>query len=344
MGMLIDGQWVDDDTIIHNGDFKRPETGLDRVKSRQEMARIAADVMTSGRYYLITSMSCPWSQRVNLLRIQKELQPVIPVQIAGGRRVQGYPVNNGNPWRVPGSAVQIRHLHQLYSLGHPSFTGRATVPVLWDAQDQRIISNESSDLIRFLNALDDRSGGNERDFFPAVLAAEIDEMDRWLYENLSNAAYRAGFARTQSAYDDAVSRVFATLDALETRLKDQRFLLGNVLTGADWLLLPALLRFDIAYYSHFRCTRRRLVDYPALWAYARDLYQLPGVAETVDFSLIQKGYWQNDGDNNPHGIVPLMPDMDWCASHDRNRFGEIMVYASDGCDRPYDACDLVGVG
>lgn len=321
MGMLFEGKWIDEDRIIEGGAFKRPESGLDRSESKANMSFLAAQGIPPGRFHLVSSMSCPWSQRVNLLRYQKELADVIPIQIAGGARVEGYPVNDGKLWQVPGSDRKIRHLHQLYSLSHSDFTGRVTVPLLWDSVDQRIISNESGDIMRFFNALDPRSGANARDFFPAALASDIDDLDRWLYDNLSNAAYRAGLAQSQAAYDTAAGSVFAAMDHLERRLAGHRYLLGAMLTAADWLLFPVLVRFDIAYHSLFRCSRRRLVDYSNLWAYARDLYQRPMVAETVDFPLIQRGYWQNDGDTNPHGILPMMPDMNWEMAHDRDRFG-----------------------
>lgn len=330
MGMLINGCWTNEDHRFENGNFKRPKTGLDAGLCRQRMDEIAAKGMPLGRYHLIASLSCPWSQRAILLRNQKELAATIPMQVAGGQRVEGYPVNDGAAWPVPGNGREIRHLHQLYSLARADYTGRATVPLLWDSKAQVIVSNESRDLIRLFNAMDGRSGANQRDFFPLALADEIDELDGWLYENLANAAYRAGLAQSQDAYDTAVCQVFAALDHLEGRLAGQRFLLGDALTAADWLLFPVLVRFDIAYHSHFRCTWRRLVDYPSLWAYARDLYQMPGVAQTVDFSLMQKGYWLNDGDNNPHGILPLLPDMNWDAPHDRNRFGLATTYQLDG--------------
>lgn len=344
MGMLIDGRWTEQDEIFENGDFKRPKTGLDLAKSKTELAQMAVEGIPAGRYHLIASMSCPWSQRVILLRNQKELSVAIPMQVAGGRRVEGYPVNFGKPWSVPGVGQEIQHLHELYSLSHPTFSGRVTVPVLWDARDRRIISNEGGDLLRFLSRLDSRSGANDQDYYPEALRAEIDELDQWLYQNLTNAAYRAGLAQRQAAYDDSVARVFDSLDRLEDRLSKQRFLMGEVLTVADWLLFPALVRFDIAYHSLFRCTWRRLVDYPNLWAYARDLYQRPGISATVDFRLIQQGYWQNDGETNPHGILPLMPEMNWTQPHDRSRFGMAMIYGPDGEIRPLEDKSLRRAG
>lgn len=321
MAMLIDGRWCDQDNHIQDGAYVRPPAVYDQD--------IAADVVAGlrsepGRYHLIASMSCPWSQRTLLARTLKGLQGTVPVQIAGGKRVQGYPVNGGSPWAVPGADRAIVNLHELYTLGDPGFTGRVTVPVLWDSVEQRIVSNESS---RIMRAFDAAPGPSAVTLVPEAMRAEIDDLNTWLHEGLSNAVYRAGFARKQAAYDEAVAEVFATLDQLETRLAGQRYLLGPVATEVDWRLFPTLVRFDAVYHGLFKCSLRRLIDYPNLWAYARDLYAWPGAAETVEFDLIRRASYAADADNL-YGIVAVAPAADWTAPHGREALDPPTVEAA----------------
>lgn len=303
MGMVIDGRWSDTDSVMVNGRFVRPQSVYAGVIGQDVVAAIAAE---PGRFHLLASLSCPWSHRTLVLRAVKGLAAAVPVHIVGGPRVEGYAVNGGALWTVPGSKTRIRHLHQLYTLSDASYTGLSTVPVLWDSRRLCIVSNESARIVRAFDA-----AGSGPGLYPAPLQAAIDALNDRLQRHLSNAVYRAGFAETQQAYDEAVGEVFDTLDWLEARLADRRYLFGDEITETDWRLFPTLVRFDAVYHGHFKCSRRRLVDYPRLWAYARDLYARPGVAQTVDVEAIRVGYYLNDRGINPHGIVAVAPAVDW---------------------------------
>ena len=321
MGMLIDGRWANDtDRIIENGAFKRHPGGFDVAVPDQVIAAISNG---TGSYALVVSLSCPWSHRTTLIHALKGLRSRLPVCLAGGPRVEGYAVEPGNA-ALPQSVV---HLHQLYTAGDPAFTGRATVPILWDRTRQRIVTSSSAHLMRALDRV-----RSDRDFVfaPSHLLAGIESISQRIHTSLSNAVYRAGLAQTQPAYTAAVDQVFATLDDLEARLTSQRYLLGTVVTLADWRLFPTLVRFDAVYATHFRCTRRRLVDYPALSAYTRDLFGWHGVAATVDFDAILAGYYLNDADHNPHAIVAELPITDWQAPHARERLGPAQVWSGGG--------------
>lgn len=214
---------------------------------------------------------------------------------------------------------QTSSLHELYTRGAPGYSGRATVPVLWDKATDTIVNNESSEIIRMLGTAFDELTGNTLDLYPE---AHRDEIDRWnekIFSGFNNGVYRSGFARTQAAYEEAVGEVFETLDALEAQLSGQRYLCGDVPTEADWRLFPTLVRFDVAYHSAFRCNRQRIVDYPNLWAYTRDLYQQPGVAETVTPDIYRRGYHSPSPERNPLGIVPVGPEINFMAPHDRDK-------------------------
>ena len=271
MGMLINGVWREQDRLTHRGAFVRRPGAFAGAIDQGVVEAMAAE---PGRFCLIGSWSCPWSHRTMLIRQLKGLQAVLPLHMTGGERVEGYPANFGKPWRVPGGERTIRHLHQLYTLSDPAVTGRSTVPVLWDSQQQRIVSNESAAIARALDAV--ASPGAEFTLAPAGLALEMAELNDAIYRDLSNGVYRAGFARSQSAYDEAVTAVFSMLEALEQRLADRRYLLGAVVTEVDWRLFATLVRFDLDYVPHSGCGRRRLVEYPHLWDYARDLYSWQG--------------------------------------------------------------------
>ena len=327
MGMVIDGRWSAEDRSIEAGAFVRRASVHDGAIGPEIVDAIAA---APGRFHLIASLSCPWSHRTMLARALKGLADAVPLQIAGGRRIEGYPVNGGAPWRVPGATVDIVHLHELYTLSDPDYTGGATVPVLWDSEAQTIVSNESARIMRALDAV--RPLRTELDFtlVPGDLRSSVERLNAHFHERLSNAVYRAGLAQRQNAYESAVADVFETLDGLDGRLGNRRFLFGSMLSETDLRLFPTLVRFDAVYHTHFRCTRRRLVDYPTLWAYARDLFALPGVAATVDFDVIREGYYRNDGVHNPFGIVGVQPDADWTAPHDRDALGPIEIALRDG--------------
>jgi len=322
MGMLIAGRWSDQDRFIEAGAFVRHASCY---RESLGAATIAAIEEQPGRFHLIASLSCPWSHRTTIVRALKGLEASIPLQIAGGERVQGYPVAGGKPWRVPGTERGIVHLHELYALADPDYTGRATVPLLWDSETRRIVSNESAAILRALDAVREREGNVDFTLRPETLLVEIDRLNAWLQQELSDAVYRAGLAQRQEAYDEAVTRVFAALDALERRLATRRYLFGSVVTETDWRLFATLVRFDAVYHTHFRCSRRRLIDYPSLWSYARDLYAWRGMAALVDFAAIREGYYRNDGVHNPFRIVGAAPEADWLAPHGRETLGPAQV-------------------
>jgi len=221
---------------------------------------------------------------------------------------------------IPDPIHRARHLHQVYTAAEPAYTGRVTVPVLWDRERATIVNNESAEIIRMFNAAFDAWGRAEVDFYPAPLREEIDALNEAIYARVNNGVYRAGFATTQEAYEEAVVALFAMLDRLEARLSDRRYLMGDRLTEADWRLFTTLVRFDPVYNGHFKCNTRRLIDYPNLWSYLRDLYQVPGVAGTTDFEHIKRHYYGSHKTINPTGIVPLGPEIDFLAPHDRARF------------------------
>lgn len=325
MGMLIEGRWTDADQSMVEGRFMRPDSVFSGA-----LGDVAGRLRVQpGRYNLIASLSCPWSHRTLLVRALKGLESCVPVQIAGGARAEGYAIDRGAPWTVPGSDRQIRHVHELYTSSDPSYSGRATVPVLWDSHAGRIVSNESTQIIRAFDAAD---AGEDGAFTltPLTLRDRIDALNADLQAELSNAVYRAGFAQRQDAYDEAVESVFATLDRLDQRLGNARYLFGQTITETDWRLFPTLVRFDVVYHGHFKCARRRLVDLPHLWAYARDLHAWRGVAATVDLTAIREGYYLHDRGINPFGIVAAAPDADWSAPHGRERFGPARVALFSG--------------
>lgn len=318
MGMLIDGRWSDEDRAIRAGAFVR---GASRYAQDISPETVAAIGREPGRFHLIASVSCPWSHRTILVRALKGLAGVLPLRVAGGTRHEGYPVDGGAPWQVPGAGRTAVHVHELYAMSDPAYTGRATVPILWDGATGRIISNASAKIMRALDAVVPPRKTADFTLVPEHLGCRIDALNAQIHDRLANGVYRAGLAQCQSAYDDAVSDVFGMLDLLEVRLAESRYLFGNLISETDWHLFAVLVRFDAVYSTHFRCTRRRLVDYPNLWAYARDLFGWPGVAGTVDFTAIRDGYYLNDGDHNPHGILAEAPETDWHAPHGRSALG-----------------------
>ncbi len=336
MGMLVDGIWNNEDLTIEDGAYRRPASPL-RIAGSAQMA--SEVVRHSGRFLLIASNSCPWSHRAVLLHGLKQLESVVPIHFAFGERVEGYPLNGGRPWAVPGCQKTVRHLHQLYALHDEDYTGRASVPVLWDSAAQTIVSNESADILQLLDLLPNQAG---RAFTvrPAPLVTALGEANEQIYLTLNNAVYQAGFARAQSAYEEAVRRVFAALDALEERLSSSRYYFGNTLTETDLRLFPTLVRFDAVYHILFKCSLRRLVDYTSLWAYARDLYSWRNVAKSVDFETIRTASYIADS-RDPHPLVALQPEMDWNAPHERDRLGYACLAAPDGGPFQVDPSSLV---
>ncbi|KIC51806.1 glutathione S-transferase C-terminal domain-containing protein [Tateyamaria sp. ANG-S1] len=301
MGMLIDGVWDDTaDRSMISGTYRREQSAIPTSIDRETLEQIGTQ---QNRFFLIASASCPWSHAAVIALTLTDLAGMVGIQWAGGPRKEGYGLLPGGP--LPRRS-EFQHVHQFYTATMSDYTGRSTVPVLWDAADNKILSNSSADIILAFDAISPRIA-----LRPQSLADEIDALTQHIFDGLSNAVYRAGKSQRQDEYDEAVDLVFSTLDGLEARLNAQTFLFGDDLTLADIRLFATLVRFDTVYATHFRCTRRRLVDYPNLWRFTRRIFQLPGVRQTVDFQEIRYGYYVNDGDHNPHGIVGQQPDIDW---------------------------------
>ncbi|MER0240224.1 glutathione S-transferase C-terminal domain-containing protein [Fulvimarina sp. MAC8] len=335
--MLIEGWWSDEDRTIVDGAYRRPASPYGSPMKDATIRAIGAE---PGRFHLVASLSCPWSHRSLLTRALKGLEGHIPLHFAGGPRSQGYRVGTSERlWTVPGTDRAIEHLHELYALADPGYTGRATVALLWDAERHTIVSNESIHILRGLDAV--RTGcGPDWTLRPNHLKDEIDALADRIQRELSNAVYRAGKAQRQDTYDAAVEKVFVTLDMLDARLATARYLHGNVLTETDLRLWPTLARFDAVYHGHFKCARRRLTDYQHLWAYARDILSLPGVTPTFDEHAIRLAYYGEDRDLNPYGIVATAPDVDWHAPHGRDRLEQRSFTLRNGDVMPWEEIDI----
>ena len=305
MGLLVDGVWHDQwyDTKKSGGRFERQASRFrDAVSADGSTPYPAA----AGRYHLYVAMACPWAHRTLIFRHLKGLTDAISVSAVA-------PLMLSQGWELPPGADPVNGataLWQVYVKAAPDYSGRVTVPVLWDKETGRIVNNESSEIIRMLNdGFGDLASGP--DFYPQALRPEIDRWNDLIYPNVNNGVYRAGFATTQAAYEEAFEDVFTTLDKLEAHLAGSRWLCGDTQTEADWRLFTTLVRFDAVYVGHFKCNRRRIVDYPALWDYLRALYQTPGVAATVDLPQIKTHYYGSHATINPTGIIPKGPDLDF---------------------------------
>ncbi len=309
MGEMVDGVWRSDEDLAHaeDGHFRRPPT-----RFRGTIAPNGPHPPAAGRYHLYVSLACPWAHRALIVRRLKGLEGIVGLSVTHWlMRDEGWTFAEG-PGVVP-DPDGARVMHEIYRRADPRYTGRVTVPVLWDRDAGTIVNNESSEVIRIFNAGFDAVGAQPGDFYPEALRPEIDAVNARIYDTLNNGVYRAGFATTQEAYEAAVGPLFHTMDWLEERLSRQAYLCGTDVTEADWRLFTTLVRFDAVYHGHFKCNLRRLVDYPALWDYARRLYRWPGVAETVDVRHIKAHYYGSHRGINPTGIVPLGPVMDWNA-------------------------------
>ena len=301
-----------------SGEFLRVDSVFRDWVSADSDARFAA---TPGRYHLYVSLACPWAHRTMIVRALKKLESVVSLSIVE-------PVRDERGWAfgAPGGETadplnEFSFLSEAYLATASDYAGRVTVPVLWDRETERIVNNESSEIIQMLNSEFDTWGDASLDLYPAELKAAIDDVNDVVYANVNNAVYRCGFARSQEAYDLAFEELFDTLDWLDARLADSRFLVGAEATLADWRLFPTLLRFDPVYVGHFKCNKRRIVDYENLPGYLRDLYSVPGVAETVRLDQIKRHYYLSHRSLDPSGIVPGGPDLDLDAPHDRARLG-----------------------
>ena len=315
MGQLIDGQWHDQwyDTKSTGGAFKRSESQF-----RGTIAPGSKHPPVPGRYRLYVSLACPWAHRALILRSLKGLKDMIPVAVTHWHMGEhGWTFEPG-PGVIP-DPDGARTLYEIYLRADAHATTRSTVPILWDTEARTIVNNESSEIIRILNSAFDGVGATPGDYYPEPLRGEIDSLNARIYTTVNNGVYKAGFATSQEAYEAAVHPLFETLDLLEALLARRRYLCGDTITEADWRLFTTLLRFDPVYVGHFKCNIRRLVDYPNLWGYARDLYAQPGVRETVDFGHIKRHYYTSHPTVNPTRIVPVGPDMDWDAPPVRAR-------------------------
>ena len=324
MGMLVNGIWHQEEPpqealrlTSRDGSFVRPVSGFrDRV-TRDGSSGFKAE---AGRYVLVTAPSCPWAHRTVLIRKLKGLECAVPILQSDLPKGEGWAYSRGLDDLEP--TKDVFHVHQVYTAARSTFTGRATVPVLWDRKTRTIVNNESSEIVRMLNLEFDEFGDGAVDLYPQALRSEIDSINGFVYETINDGVYRCGFAKSQQAYETSFHALFAALDEIERRLGHQRYLVGGCFTEADLRLFPTLMRFDTVYYSHFKCNLRRIADYHNLSNYLRDIYQMTGVAATVDMQGIKLGYYGGMPNLNPNGIIPLGPELDFSAPHDRGQFAQ----------------------
>ena len=325
MGLLVDGQWQDKwyDTEASGGRFVREDAGFRNWVTADGSAGptgVGGFKAEANRYHLYVSLACPWAHRTTIYRKLKGLEDMISLSVV-------HPFMGDKGWTFAEGAgviadpiVNASYLYEVYVAAKPDYTGRVTVPILWDKKTNTIVSNESSEIIRMLNSAFDEVGATDVSFLPSELLAEIDTINEFVYSAVNNGVYKAGFATTEAAYKEAVVMLFDALDTLEVRLANQRYLLGDTITEADWRLFTTLVRFDAVYVGHFKCNIRRIVDYPNLWGYLRDLYQVPGIAETVSIEHIKAHYYTSHANINPTRIIPVGPVLDFNEPHDRARF------------------------
>jgi len=326
MGLLVEGQWTSEDAAsrIEAGRYVRRESQFrnwitpDGSPGPSGSGGFKAE---PGRYHLYISHACPWAHRTMIMRALKGLEGMISISVVHWlMRENGWNFAQGEGV-IPDPVGGARFLYEVYQRAQPDYTGRVTVPVLWDLKTGTIVNNESSEIIRMFNSAFDGCGARPGDYYPSELRNEIDALNDRIYRTVNNGVYRSGFATTQEAYEEAVADVFATLDVLEQRLAKSRYLCGNQLTEADIRLLPTLVRFDAVYHGHFKCNRRRIVDYPNLWGFVRDLVQRPEIAATINLDHIRRHYYSSHLHINPTGIVAVGPDLDFSAPHGRENLG-----------------------
>ena len=324
MGFLVEGKWQDQwyDTKSSGGRFQREDAGFRNWVTADGSAGpsgVGGFKAEPNRYHLYVSLACPWAHRTTIYRKLKGLEDMVSLSVV-------HPFMGDNGWTfAAGEGVIADPLHdadyayEIYVAAKPDYTGRVTVPILWDKKTNTIVSNESSEIIRMFNTAFDEVGARAGNFLPAEKMAEIDEINDRVYTAVNNGVYKAGFATTQAAYEEAVTALFEALDMLEARLSQQRYLVGQTITEADWRLFTTLVRFDSVYFGHFKCNIRRIVDYPNLWGYLRELYQVPGVAETVNMTHIKQHYYGSHTNINPTRIVPVGPAIDFHSPHQRDK-------------------------
>ena len=325
MGKLVDGEWHDVwyDTDETDGEFVRSDTGYrnwitpDGAAGPSGEGGFPAEV---GRYHLYVSYACPWAHRTLIFRKLKGLSDLIDVSVVHPEMLSdGWSFDDDWNGATGDRLYGLPFLRDIYTKADPNASGRVTVPVLWDTERETIVSNESAEIIRMFNSAFDELTGNRDDYWPEEMRDAIEPVNQRIYDTVNNGVYKAGFATSQQAYDEAVTALFTSLDWLEERLSGRRYLMGDRVTEADWRLATTLFRFDPVYHTHFKCNRDYLRDFPALWAYARELYQWPGVAETVHFDHIVRHYHYSHETVNPNRIIPINPVLDWTAPHGRDR-------------------------
>jgi len=330
MGLLVDGQWQDKwyDTESNGGRFKRQDSSFRNWVTSDGSAGPTGDSgfkAEADRYHLYVSLACPWAHRTMIYRKLKGLEDMISISVVnafmGG---EGWTFKSGEGV-IADPIFNATHLYEIYTAAQADYTGRVTVPILWDKKTNTIVNNESSEIIRMFNNAFDEIGATAGDFSPAELLTHIDVLNDFIYPNINNGVYKAGFATTQDAYEEAVTELFAALDTLEARLQNKRYLLGDTIAEADWRLFTTLVRFDAAYVGHFKCNVRRIVDYPNLWGYLRDLYQVPGIADTVAIDNIKAHYYGSHETINPTRIIPVGPDLDFNTPHGREQLSSMNI-------------------
>ncbi|WP_135505917.1 glutathione S-transferase family protein [Roseovarius aestuariivivens] len=323
MGQLIDGVWHDDwyDTDSTGGEFQRSTTKFrnwitsDGAPGPSGEGGFPAE---SGRYHLYVALACPWAHRALVFRKLKGLEDHIDVSVVHPDMLgDGWTFDDSYPGATGDRLYGFPFARDIYLKADPKISGRVTVPILWDIKRETIVSNESAEIIRMFNSAFDEMTGNTDDYWPEAMRDAIEPVNARIYETLNNGVYKAGFATSQAAYDKAVQPLFETMNWLEVRLNERRYLMGDRLTEADWRLFTTLIRFDTVYHGHFKCNRARVVDFPNLWGYLRELYQCPGVAETVNFDHITRHYHYSHDMVSPNRIIPIGPALDLSAPHGR---------------------------
>lgn len=315
MGKLVEGVWHDVwyDTKANGGKFVREDAGFrDWIKNDSE----AVFQPESGRYHLYVSLACPWAHRTLIFRKLKGLEPHIDVTV-----VCPDMLSQGWQMGLPEPLFGHTRMHQIYTQAEPDYTGRVTVPVLWDKKTNTIVSNESSEIIRMFNSAFNDLTGNHDDYYPEPLRGVIDEWNDYIYPNVNNGVYRCGFATSQEAYEEAFESLFSALDKIDAHLATHRYLAGNKITEADWRLFTTLVRFDAVYVGHFKCNKQRIADYVNIQGYLKELYQIDGIADTTDFYHIKRHYYFSHTGINPTQVVPKGPDLDFSSPHQREMIG-----------------------
>ena len=324
MGQLVDGVWHDVwcDTKSTGGAFQRTNAKFRNWITQDGSAGSSGTnnfQAQSGRYHLYVSYACPWAHRALIFRALKGLKEHISISAVHPDMLSdGWTFKTDDQGATGDTLFGLPFVRDVYLKAEPNMTGRVTVPILWDKKSETIVSNESSEIIRMFNCAFDKITGNTDDYWPAALREEMAPINDRIYDTFNNGVYKSGFATTQAAYNAAVNPLFDTLAWLEARLSENRYLMGSVVTEADWRLFTTLIRFDPVYHLHFKCNRNRIVDYPNLWAYTRELYQWPGVADTVNLNHIVRHYHYSHETINPHRIIPINPVLDYAAAHGRS--------------------------